>query len=272
MTITTIALDLDGTTIDRSGRISTATRAAIAAAQAKGVEVMLVSGRHHGAIRPYHAELGLSSPAICCNGTYLYDFGARRVLIGDPIPADAALRMLAVARAHGVHTLVYLDDAMTYEVANPHMRRFEAWAATCPAATRPLIRRVERFETEITAADAVWKLLISHDDPAVLAAWRAEAETLTEFGIEASWFDRVDVMKAGNTKGRRLTDWAASRGVDLATVVAIGDNHNDISMIEAAGLGVAMGNAEDALKAVAQTVTEDNDHDGVARAIERLVL
>ena len=71
-----IALDLDGTALDAGFRFRPRTEAAVAAALARGVDVVLVTARHHVAVGPYHAQLRLASPAICCNGTYVYDFGA----------------------------------------------------------------------------------------------------------------------------------------------------------------------------------------------------
>ena len=69
-----IALDLDGTVLDPEGRIRPRTIAALGTARARGLEIVLVTGRHHSVTRPYYEELGLSGPAICCNGTYVYRF------------------------------------------------------------------------------------------------------------------------------------------------------------------------------------------------------
>ncbi|MBP0649780.1 HAD hydrolase family protein, partial [Mycobacterium tuberculosis] len=134
MTIRLIALDLDGTTIDKHGVVHPRTLAAVAAAQKAGITVMLVTGRHHVTTKPYHFELDLSGPAICCNGTYVYDFAHDRVDVGDPLTKDEAHRLLALARRHGVHLLVYTTDAMTYEVENAHMRGLTGWGRGLPEA------------------------------------------------------------------------------------------------------------------------------------------
>lgn len=265
-----LALDLDGTTLSSQGRVLPKTHAAIDRLRARGVDVVLVTGRHHVAARPFHADLGLDTPAICCNGGYVYDFAEERVTVGTPMTRDQARRLLDIGRRHGVHGLVYTSDAMNYEIENAHMRRFIAWAATCPDAVRPTIRRVDDFARLIDDADAIWKFLISHDDRARLDAWTAEAERSGEFAIEYSWANRLDVVPAGNSKGLRLVEWAAERGIPAERIVAIGDNHNDRSMIVMAGRGVAMGNAEADVKAVADLVVADNDHDGIAEAIATL--
>lgn len=271
MTIRLIALDLDGTALDRNNGVRPATRRAIGLAQARGVEVMLVTGRHHVVTRPYHQDLGLVGPSICCNGTYVYDFAADRVVAGEPMSKDAAHRMLERNRRHEVFTLIYVDDAMTYEVVNPHLVGLLAWANARPEGQRPAIRQVARFEATIDATPAVWKFVVSHPDPAVLTRWLDEAGQDPAFSIEYSWHDRVDVMPAGNSKGARLISFAASRGIAPAEIAAFGDNHNDLSMISSVGHGVAMGNAEDAVKAVAAEVIGDNDGDALGEAIERLI-
>jgi len=267
-----VALDLDGTALDAGSSVRPRTCAAIAAAMERGVEVVLVTGRHHVAVLPYHAQLGLRTPAICCNGTYVYDFADRRVLSGDPIGKDDARRMLAVSRRHAVHAWIYTDACMTYESANAHVRRLCAWADALPPAVRPDLRQVDSFERVIEEAGRVWKFLVSHDDPAVLDAWRSDAADSDAFSIEYSWTRRLDVVRAGNTKGQRLLEWAATRGIDPREIIAFGDNHNDITMIRSAGLGVAMGNGEDDVKAVAARVIGDNSSDAIAETIERFVL
>lgn len=267
-----LALDLDGTTLDREGLIRPTTRDAIAAARARGVEVVLVTGRHHVATRPFHTELGLDTPAICCNGTYVYDFAQDAVVTGTPMPRERAQSLLALCRRHDVHTLVYTETAMTFEVENDHMRRLKAWAASVEGPIKPEIVHVADLERVVELAPIIWKFVVSHSDKAALDRWIAAAEAGGGLSIEYSWQNRIDVVAAGNTKGRRLIEWAAARGVPAERIVAVGDNHNDLTMIEGAGLGIAVGNAEDEVKAVADLVVAANDQDGVVEAIERVLL
>ncbi len=267
-----IALDLDGTTLDSSNRISSRTKAAIEAARNKGIAVVIVSGRHHGTLHPYHAELSLDTPAICCNGTYLYDFVAHRALDGSSFSAEEARALLAASQAYGIHLLFYADDWMNYEISTAHLRKLEAWAAGCPEPVRPGIRHVENFETVIGEATNLWKFVASHEQPEPLAAWARDMGENKRLNVEYSWINRVDAMPAGNSKGSRLLQWAASQGIVASEIMAIGDNHNDISMIRSVGLGIAMGNAEAEVKAVAKEVTAGNDDEGVAMAIERFAL
>ena len=90
-----------------------------------------------------------------------------------------------------------------------------------------------------------------------------------ELGLECewSWHDQVDIARGGNSKGKRLTKWVEAQGWSMENGVAFGDNFNDISMLEAAGTGVAMGNADDAVKARANIVIGDNTTDSIAQFI-----
>jgi hypothetical protein len=266
-----IALDLDGTALDSRETIRPRTKAAVASALAQGVEVALVTGRHHVATRPFHLELGLKAPAICCNGAYVYDFAAEATLTGDALSQAQARWLLDACRTSGGHTMIYTDEAMTFERYNDHLRRLLAWAATYPAAIRPDIRHVESFDRVIEEARLIWKFVVANDDLGALAAWSARIHDNPDLSVEYSWMNRLDIVRSGISKGRRLIEWAGARGVAPAEILAFGDNQNDLSMIEAAGLGVAMGNGDEAAKRAAALVIGDNDSDALGEAIERLL-
>lgn len=266
-----IALDLDGTVLDPEGRIRPRTAEALQVSRARGLEVTLVTGRHHSVTRPYYEELRLAGPAICCNGTYVYDFSAGRVVSGEPFdPADAR-RVVASCRQHGVDLLMYLDDVMLYEVPTPHLRKLGAWIDGLSTRPKPELRQVTAVETVLDAAPNVWKFVVTHPDAGRLAAWYAEAETVPAYGVEYSWHDRIDVMPAGRSKGGRLLSWAAERRIDPQDIVAFGDNFNDLGMLTGVGLGIAMGNAPDGVKAQVKEVIGGNDTDAIADRIGRLL-
>jgi len=268
-----IALDLDGTLLSSGQRILPETRAALDAARARGIEVVMVTGRHHIMARPYHAELGLDSPAVCCNGTYLYDFGSGSVISSDALEKDCAVSMVEHARRHALDVLLYVDQSMCFEQATPHIAGLQAWAGALPAAVRPDLRPCGvDFETEIARAGQVWKIVVAHDEPERIQPFVDDISARLPVSCEWSWRNRVDVARTGNSKGARLAEWVRRRGYDAAEVIAFGDHYNDISMLSYAGLGVAMGNAEEAVKACADRVTESNDDNGIANALRRWVL
>lgn len=267
-----IALDLDGTALDTNRSIRPATKAALAEAQRRGIKVVLVTGRHHVATHPYHHELGLPTPAVCCNGTYLYDYAGAEVLRGAPLRKEQAHALLAFCRRHDMHTLIYSENAMNFEVQNDHLTGLIDWANQYPEAIRPVLRLIPSFDHLIEDERIIWKFVISHDDRAAVEQCVAAMGQELDLSYEWSWVDRVDIAQTGNSKGARLAEWAKSQDIRLDEIIAFGDNLNDISMLTMAGMGVAMGNGEAQVKDIADYVTTSNNTDGIAETIGKFVL
>lgn len=266
-----IAFDLDGTLLGSDGRIRPATVAALGEARRAGIEVVLVTGRHHSVTRPYQEALGILGNAICCNGTYVYDFAASRIVDGEPIAEAEARAAVASCRRHGVDMYAYTDDIMYFEAPSAHLDKLAVWIDGLTSRPKPVLRRIADVGALIDAGETLWKFVVTHPDTDRLAAWFAEAETMQGLAAEYSWHDRIDVMSAGRSKGARLISWAASRGIPAADIVAFGDNFNDLSMLTGVGRGIAMGNAPEAIKALAAEVIGDNDSDAIADRVRVLL-
>ena len=249
MTYRIIALDLDGTLLDHKKRILPESLSALAQARAEGIKVVVVTGRHHVAIHPFYQALELDTPAICCNGTYLYDYQAKKVLESDPLPVDQALQLIEMLDEHQIHGLMYVDEAMLYERHTGHVVRTANWAQTLPPEQRPTFTQVPSLAQAAHDVNAVWKFALTDEDIPKLQQFGRYVEQQLGLECEWSWHDQVDIARKGNSKGRRLTQWIEAQGGSMENVIAFGDNFNDISMLEAAGTGVAMGNADDAVKA-----------------------
>lgn len=272
MTYRVIALDLDGTLLTPQKTILPASLEALQQAQAAGYQVLIVTGRHHVAIHPFYQALELTTPAICCNGTYLYDYPARQVLAADPLSASQALATLDLLESQQIHGLMYVDDEMLYETPTGHVERTRNWALSLPEEQRPTFRQVDSLRDAALAARAIWKFALTGESIARLQETTALLEGELKLACEWSWHDQVDVAQAGNSKGKRLAQWVESQGMTMKQVVAFGDNYNDLSMLEPAGIGFAMGNADDAIKARADVTLGTNEQNSIADAIRRYLL
>ena len=267
-----VALDLDGTLLDSQLQIRSETIKVLDLVRAQGVQVMIVTGRHHVAAYPYWHQLGLDLPAICCNGGYLWDYRARAPIAGDPLTPDEARRLLELVRAHSVHTMVYDRNFMAYESEEPHLRKILDWSATLAENVRPRIERIASFERLIEGAETIWKFTSCGDDRPALAAFVADVELKLGLSCEWSGHNRLDITRAGNSKGNRLIEWIAGQGIASDEVIAFGDEQNDMAMLRVVGMGVAMGNAQTAVQACANRVTGINDSDAIADTLRRFVL
>jgi Cof subfamily protein (haloacid dehalogenase superfamily) len=261
-----IAFDLDGTLLNRQGQILPTSKKIIQHCLDKGLKVMLVTGRHHTAAYPYYHELNLTTPMICCNGTYVYQPQTDQVLSANPLSLSQAKTVVQLAEKYGLHLLMYSRDAMSYAVLNEHMRKFSQCVQHCPPYVRPHLCQVSDFHALLDDKETIWKFVISHPERDTMLK-AVQALSPTEFSCEWSWVDRVDIANAGNTKGARLLELLNSWHIAPQHVIAFGDNHNDISMLSAVGLGVAMGNAENEVKQQADLITLSNDEDGIASVL-----
>lgn len=269
MTYQAVAFDLDGTLLSSQATILESSKRAIQRIREKGIKVFFVTGRHHTAVRPYYAEIGLDTPVVCCNGTYLYDFKQDKVLEGNPLTAELASKLINQAQAEGIHTAVYFRDAMTYEQLNPHFTKFKKWVDSCPESVRPDVHQVEKFQNEIDKGTLVWKVLISDPDLEKMQNF-VKTLPLDQVSPEWSWVDRVDITAVGNSKGAMLAKLLEREGISPQNVVAFGDNFNDISMLELVGLGVAMGGSEAEVQQRAKKTIGSHDQDSIAQELTTL--
>lgn len=264
MSFRVIALDLDGTLLTPTKTILPESIEALKRARLAGVKVAIVTGRHHCAIHPFYQALELDTPAICCNGTYLYDYQTKKVLASDPLDKEMALRVIDMLDKEAIHGLLYVDDAMLYQVATGHVVRTLKWAESLPPHQRPLFIQVPDLAQAAREAKSIWKFALSHENIPELQQFARRVEAELGLACEWSWHDQVDVARGGNSKGKRLAQWVESLGHSMQDVIAFGDNYNDLSMLENAGLGVAMGQADDAIKARVKKVIGTNLEPGIA--------
>lgn len=272
MTYRIIALDLDGTLLTQTKQILPESLDVLAEAQQNGVKVVIVTGRHHIAIKPFYQALKLDTPALCCNGTYIYDFQQRQVVKSNPLTLPQTLRVIELLREYKVHSLMYTDSAMTYEVPDDNIARWGVWSSRLPESQRPNIIQVKQFDDTAKEARAIWKFATTSNDISSLQKFSGVIEGELGLTCEFSWHNQMDIAQSGNSKGNLLKSWVEQQGLAMDNVIAFGDNFNDISMLEMAGLGVAMENSADDIKASADLVTTSNEAPGIANIIREYVL
>lgn len=264
-----IALDLDGTLLTPEKTILPESISALKRARESGAKVVIVTGRHHIAIHPFYQALALDTPAICCNGALLYDYHEKRVLLSNPLQPQQANQLIDLLDTYNVHGLMYADDAMMYQEPTGHIIRTENWAKSLPESQRPIFRHVNSLRKAAHEVDSIWKFALTDVDTVKLQNFTQVVGNELGLACEWSWHDQVDIAQRGNSKGKRLAQWVESQGLSMNQVIAFGDNYNDLSMLESAGLGVAMGNAAEDIKARADLVTSNNTEAGIAEIVNK---
>ncbi|EIN5958892.1 Cof-type HAD-IIB family hydrolase [Vibrio cholerae] len=263
-----LALDLDGTVLSDDHTIHPQVKDAIRAAQ-QHCHVLIVTGRHHTAARPYYDELGLTTPIICCNGTYVYDYASETVLEHNAIDKQDALTFIDLAQEFQLKLVMYIKDAMTYSQRSPiaYMQALEKWAQAASLTHPPQIYAIDSFHQTARDSEFVWKFVVE-GLPSSVERLLEHPWVNAHFNGERSWSNRIDFAAKGNSKGLRLAQYVAQLGYAANHVMAIGDNHNDISMLRYAVHGVAMANADDTVKSYARSLcSTDNNHAGLAQLI-----
>ena len=284
MAIKLLALDLDGTLLTSHGQISQVNRRAIDEARRRGVHVVLATGRRFRDARPVALDLGLGdAPIIAHNGALTKHARTATTVAARLLPLEAAHAVLRVGRACGADAMVSDDPhgagLLVYERAsegNRELARYIEWS-----------RRVAGTESEVLAVPSLIDYL-DHDP--VHIAFAGGCATMNDLGrvLAAELNGRVrivrtfytkkdfallDIISPQASKGAGLAAVAAEYGVAREEVMAIGDNFNDLEMLEFAGTSVVMSNAEaDLSRGRPFHSTASNDEDGVALAIERFIL
>ena len=260
-----IALDLDGTVVGADLVVRERVRAAVAAAQARGIALTIVTGRMFAAARPYAHALGLTGPIVCYQGAGIFDIVTGAIIAQINVQQDVTRDVLRKAREDAIHAQCYADDRLYVDSVDRFTKVYTDLARIEPIVVPSLIKVfAERPTLKIVlVADA--ERATAYLEP--LHAFLGERAYITR-----SHSDFVEILDPTVNKGRALRIVAEHHGVPLEAVMAVGDSWNDLPLLETAGFGVAMGSAPRELMDRAQAVVGDVAHDGVAEAIERFAL
>jgi Cof subfamily protein (haloacid dehalogenase superfamily) len=260
-----LALDLDGTLIESLQPLRPAVIAAVRAALAAGVRATLVTGRMFASALPFVRELGLTGRVVCYQGAVLADAASGRFERETPLGNAVALRCYAAAKAAGYHIQFYADDRFFVEQRNRFSELYARVSGCEPVVVASL--------AETFAGRSSTKVNIVTEPELTPAALERFREVCGKDAyVTRSNPEFVEMLDPSVDKGRALCEVAAYYGVPLERVLAIGDSYNDLPLLRVAGFAVAMGSSPPEVRAEADAVVGDVEHDGVAEAIERFVL
>ena len=268
-----IGLDLDGTVFDDAKHISPRNLAAIEVAVQAGIVVLPATGRTATGVPAAFTSIPGVRYALTSNGASVVDLQTGEHLVDQPFSLEDSLRVYDALKPHGgVFSLFVggksyatkadndLIDVLVPENLRDYFRKTRIEVPDLRTLLQERVGEVEKF--------SVMYPTVEQRD----AAWRDVTTACPEIEATASLGSNIELNAPGVTKGTGLLALAEKLGLRRDQVMAMGDSGNDLSMIKAAGLGVAMGNATPEVLAAADAVTADNNHDGVALAIEKYAL
>lgn len=282
-----LALDLDGTTLNSSGQVPKANREAIRAAEEAGVLVTIATGRRFRDAQPVGIDLGLNAPLITHNGGLLKFAESETTVHCSLLSTETSLEVVRVGKAFGGDALVSTDPhglgTLLYDRIsddNIPLKKYLHWSENLHGVEigRSGVAHVELLEDILPSSDVV------HISFSGTCAAMSELETTLkdEFGNSITLlatiystldFTLLDILPPDASKGHGVARLAELNDLTADNVMCIGDNFNDLEMLEYAGTAVVMGNADTKLREHPDFYTTlTNDESGVAAAIERFIL
>ncbi len=282
-----LALDLDGTTLNSKGEIPDANRAAIVAAEERGVLVTIATGRRFRDARPIGLELGLNAPLITHNGALIKYADSQETVACDLLSTETSHEVVRVGKAFGGDALVSTDPhqngTLLYDRISEHnipLKKYLRWSENLHGgeAGREGVVHVPSLEDilheqEIVHISFSGSCQAMSDLRATLEAELAGTVTLLATIYSNLDFTLLDILPPDASKGHGVAKLAERHGFSHENVMTMGDNFNDLEMLEYAGTAVVMGNADAALlERKGFHTTLSNNECGVAAAIERFIL
>ncbi len=269
-----LVIDIDGTLLNPEGEITPTTLASVQAAQQAGIVVTLATARRYCNTARIASEIGLAGSLILYDGALIVQHPQGSILSTRPLQAGIAQQAVEILVRHAIQPVVHPDDGLAEEVWTGPPGLDNLWLDAYFATYPEQMRRMP-YET----------LCAGHPDPLRVVAFASEESiqgVIPEVStLKCSWnmlkrgsFGSAElaIMDYGCSKASGVAALAQALNISLSEVMAIGDNNNDIAMLQSVGWGVAMGQAPEQVKSAAHVVTASNWEDGVAQAIARYAL
>ena len=267
-----IVLDIDGTLMDSTDHIRPRVRDSVREAMESGCLVTLATGRRLVGARQVAADLGLALPLILQNGSLVQDSLTEAVIFQSPLEPETVEAVVEAMLRHDRQPIVGESPAFGGRLYTSKSSRENDPTQRYDRLRGPFVRvhdddlRTIRHVLNISTLDVEGGLVELADIIARIPGTYPLRSMWRMFDYEA-----LEVFRAGCSKATAIEQVAAAHNIKMDEVMAIGDGLNDLEMLAAVGLGVAMGNAEPAARAAARVQVKTNDEDGVAEAIDRFL-
>ncbi|WP_290033185.1 Cof-type HAD-IIB family hydrolase [Ligilactobacillus cholophilus] len=268
MAIKLIATDIDGTLVNDERKITSFTRKVLKQARAKGVYVVLCTGRPVSGIQNYIEQLELNTTddfAITFNGAQIQNIGTNEVIARNEISIPDCIELANLSHQLGIKAQIVTADSDLY-VFDQDISRYSVKDAFY---TNMELHYREISQLSVKATKFMWA-----DEPNKISKTikQIPQEIKSKYYIVRSEPFFLEFTSPQATKGHAVIELAQKLGIKQNEIMTVGDENNDLTMLEAVKHSVAMGNGNEKVKQVASYITDDNNHDGLGKAVEKFVL
>ena len=268
-----LGFDLDGTILTGEKKLTARTKRALEEAIAQGMIVLPATGRPFSGIPKEIMEVKGIRYALTSNGARIVDAKDGSVVYEKPVPKEITEKILDIYDKYDTLQEAYFDrevyaqEDRLQEIyryhKNPHMWEYVR-------STRTVVPSIKKWYDE--AKRDADKLQLMFADMQEMQRARKELEMIPGLVMTGSLGNNIEINAQGINKGIGMLELGRMLGITREEIMACGDGDNDLEMLKAVGLGVAMGNAEESVKAAADYVTDTNEEEGVAKAVEKFAL
>lgn len=270
-----ICIDMDGTLLNSKHEVSERNKKAIKEAIEKGIVVAITTGRIFKSAKIYADLLGIETPIVASNGGFIKEQDKEEIIYKSALTYDQLKVIDSVIKKHNLNVYYNLYNGIILEKT---LNENHAYKQTN--------RKAKRNEDKITIlenvdvdkafkeneGDILKAICIENENIDALNRAKKELREIEGLEVVSSWSNNFEVMPKGTCKWSGIKQLAKILGIKENEIICIGDSENDLSMIQNAGFGIAMGNARKDVKEAAKYITDNNECDGVGKAIEKIVL
>ncbi|OFI05072.1 sugar phosphatase YidA [Clostridium acetireducens DSM 10703] len=268
-----VCIDMDGTLLNDDKKISERTLKTIKKAKEKGVNIVISTGRLFISADYYSDLIGVKTPVIASNGAYIREKDKDKVIYKSLLGVEKCKEIVNVLNKYNIY--------MHFNTYNSILTRELVFSSAVyskmneglPKDKKINITLVEKWEDTFNKyKDEILKCIIIEKDKEKLIKAKKEMSAIEGFEVVSSSKYNFEIMNKGVSKGNAVKILSSYYNLHKDNIICIGDSENDLSMLEYAGLGIAMKNGEDYVKENADYITDTNNNDGVAKAIEKFIL
>ncbi|MCF7926456.1 MAG: Cof-type HAD-IIB family hydrolase [Candidatus Izimaplasma sp.] len=262
MTIDLVISDMDGTLLTDDHTITDENLEAIALLKTKSIPFIIATGRPYQLVKAYINNYGLNTLFILNNGAEIYDAKTDKVLYEATLKDTVVEKILTYAKDNKLDRLIYTHDAI-YSNDSARKRQFEQWNQVLDEKSKIIVKDIAAYPK----GTPVNKLMLVEEDPVAYQTFKETIKTMGDFEVVSSKSTFIDINPKNVTKGNALKKWLKQSNDVPKNMLALGDQENDLSLLRVAHKKVAMKNAVQPLKDIADFITDSNNNSGVAKGI-----